>query len=215
MELLSTLLARSVFIFELDALNPFGKYNASEAFEALQSRYSFAKTPQGVPEITLEKAAEFVSGRLGEIAIDRLQMYPNGILVDTRSSTKDSEFIADDIIQTARELLGSLVVAERKHFVSQITYRSQMRLEKMNPVLAEIATYIEDSLSDSLKQGFIVDTTGVILNIDNTQARITPAKFTVERRTDVPFVDNIYFSSAPMHSDIHIKFVEKLEASLL
>jgi hypothetical protein len=215
MELLSTIIARAVYIFELDSLNPFGKYNASEAFLALQGRYSFAQGPTGIPEITLEKGADFLSGRLGSIAIDRLQLYPNGILVDTRSSTKDSESIADDLIQTARELLGSRVSVERKHFVSQITFRSDMQLGKMNPVLGEITKYMEDSLSDNLKQGFIADTTGLIVNVDNTQTKITPAKFTIERRADTAFMENIYFSSAPMHSDVHLKFVEKLEASLL
>lgn len=215
MELLSTILARSVFVFELDSLNPFGKYNSNESFAALQERYQFAKIPAGLPEITNDKPAEFFSGRHGNIAIDRLQLYPNGVIVDTRSSTRDAESVAEDLIETARQVLGSRVEINRKHFVNQVTFRSKMRLDKLNPVLAEIARYIEDSLSDSLKQGFIADTTGVIISIDNTQARITPAKFTVERRVEVPFVDNVYFSSAPMHSDVHMKFIEKLEMSLL
>lgn len=215
MELLSIILARAIYLLEVDSLDPFGKQTDAESAATLKDRYSFARFPESIAEITVEKGAEFSSGRLGGIAIDKLVLYPSGIMVDTRSSTDDAEKVAQDLIDAARDLLGARVTVERKHLVSQFTFRSQMRLGKMNAVLDEIAEHIEKSLSLSLKQPFKVETTGVVVNVDLTQSRIVPAKFTIERRAEAPFAENIYFASAPLNTGLHLELVERFEKSIL
>jgi hypothetical protein len=90
-----------------------------------------------------------------------------------------------------------------------------MHLSQVNPVLAEIAEAIENSLAENLKQHYVVDTTTIAVYVDTTKVNITPAKFTIERRADAPFADELYFSSAPLHTDVHLDLVEKFERSLL
>jgi hypothetical protein len=89
-----------------------------------------------------------------------------------------------------------------------------MRLGKMNPLLDEISDVMEEALSRGLKQPFRVEPTGVIVYVDATQVRITPGKFTIERRAEVPFSENIYFSSAPLGTSLHLELVERFEKSL-
>jgi hypothetical protein len=90
-----------------------------------------------------------------------------------------------------------------------------MKLSRINPVLNEITQQIENSLADSLKQGFIVDTTAIAVAVDITQVNIQPAKFTIERRAGSPYFENIYFSSAPLRTVLHLELVEKFEKSIL
>ena len=135
MEVTHIILARSIFLFELASLNPVGRKTAAENNQQLQARYGFAGYPQSLSEITGDKGAEFLSGRMGNIAIDKVTLYHNGIVVDTRSSTEDSEKVAIDILEEAQRVLDSKVTVTRKQFVSQFVFRSEMKLEKLSPVL--------------------------------------------------------------------------------
>jgi hypothetical protein len=208
-------LSRSIYLIELDALNPIGRLSIAEIVAEIRDRFSFSQIPSNMEDAGTDKGAAFLSGRMDDIVIDKLTLYHNGIVVDTRRSTYDSESVAANLIQLSRELLGSRATVARKHFVSQIVFKSDMRLAKTNPVLEEIAKTMEHSLSEDLGQGFIVEPTTITVYIDVTQARIGPAKFTIERRAESPFSEKLYFSSAPLHTDIHLELVDKFEKSLL
>lgn len=216
MELLSIVLARASLLCETGSLDPFGRMSSAEVFTQIKDRYSFVFVPQRSGEnADPDKGIEFGSGRLGEIVIDKLTVFTNGIVVDTRSSTDNSEAIASDLLAIATELLGSKVVVERRHFANQITFRSQMNLAKMNPVLSEICEDIERSMAVDFKQSFVAEPVGVIITTDTTQTRFAPTKFTIERRADTPFFENIYFSNSPFRTARHLEWVEKFERSIL
>ena len=215
MELVSVILARSALLLEVDSLDPFGRRSASEAIKEIQDRYSFVLAPQGLVDINSEKGAEFSSGRWQDIVIDRLTLFRGGIVVDTRSSTQNSDRVAEDLVEASKELLGSTAQISRRHVVSQFTFRSQMVLQSMNPVLTEISEKIMEVVSASMGQPFVAEPTGIIVHTDTTQTKFAPAKFTIERRADIPFFENIYFSSAPLATATHINLVERFEASIL
>lgn len=215
MELLSIVTARSVFLFEVDSLDPFGKRSAAEAVMELRNRYGFASVPESLSNVDNNQGAAFSSGRLGDIVIDKLTLFSNGVVVDTRSSTENAEAIANDLLDISREVLGSKAVVGRKHFVSQVTFKSKMQLSRMNPILAEIGEQIRQSLGSSMHQEYAVDTFGVTIQVDETQARILPAKFVIARRADAAYFEDTYFSSAPLRTGLHLELVGKFEASIL
>jgi hypothetical protein len=66
-----------------------------------------------------------------------------------------------------------------------------------------------------MKHPFIFEPTAILINADLSQAKIGPAIFSVERRADIPFSENIYFSSAPLRTSEHLDVVKEFEASLL
>jgi hypothetical protein len=71
MELVSTILSRSVYLLELDSLNPFGVRSAAEVAVEIQDRFGFAKIPD-IGEAVTDKGATFLSGRFEDIVIDKL-----------------------------------------------------------------------------------------------------------------------------------------------
>jgi hypothetical protein len=215
MEITSIVLARAIYIFELGSLDPFGRMSASESILTLRERYGFVSSPKTPGDVNLEKGAEFSSGRMGDIVIDKLTLFPNGIMVDTRSSTDESEKVASDILEKARQDLASTVRISRKHYVSQLTFRSEMHLASLNPVLKSIAERVSKSLSDDLLQPILMEPTSIKIFTDLTQVRVTPGYFSIERRDDTPFFDNVYFASAPLRTGVHVELVEEFEKALL
>jgi hypothetical protein len=50
------------------------------------------------------------------------------------------------------------------------------------------------------------------LDVDSTKrASGKLVRFTLERRTGVPFEENVFFSTAPLQTDHHVEFLGELE----
>ncbi len=184
-------------------------------FSELKTRYSFNKVPQTLSEMDFQKGAECIDGRFGNVVIDKVTIYPKGIVVDTRSSTDDAERVLEDILNWTRESLGATVQANRQHFVSQIVFHSAMHMAVLNPVLQRVADELTANVSRDLKHTFTVEPTAILFNVDTSQIKVAPAQFSIERRAEEPFSENTYFSNAPLRTADHLQLVKEFEASLL
>jgi hypothetical protein len=136
-------------------------------------------------------------------------------VIDTRSSTENSEKVLNDILALAHEVFGAAIKPLRQSFMSQFIFRSDMRLATLNPVVPKIATVLSERASADLKHPFSYEPTAILLNVDTSQTKTAPAMFTIERRAEIPFAENTYFSSAPLRTAEHIEIVKEFEASLL
>lgn len=214
MQLISIGLGRVVQFVDVRTVDPSGKTSTPELFNKIAARYSFVKAPQSFDEMDVEKGVDFSIGKLKEINIDRLSVYQNGVLVDTRSSTDDSEKVLVDIWTWIREELGVTIRPTRVNFVSQLIFRSDLRLSLLNPVLTPIADRISKSVSGDLKQTFSYEPIGILMGPDPTQTKLSPYQFTLERRSDTPFMENVYFSVAPLRTAEHLEIVKQLEEAI-
>lgn len=215
MELISITQARVVALIQAQQWDPLGRALTLEALAKLGNRYTFTKTPTKLEEIDLQKGVELQEGRLGEIRIDRIIIFMNGIVVDTRSSTDDSEKVLKDIIDLAYEAFGATIRPARQTFASQLVFRSDMHLVALNPVLPKIADVLTQQTSADMKHLFTYEPTAVLFNVDTAQAKTPPAMLSIERRVDVPFDENTYFSQAPLRTAEHFEILEAFEAALL
>lgn len=215
MELVSITLARVVAMIQLQEWDPFGRTLTLEALAKLGGRFSFAKAPARLEDLDLQKGIELSEGKLGEIRIDRITVFLNGIVIDTRSSTEDSERILDDVLALAQQAFGANIKPARQSFLSQFIFRSEMRLAALNPALPKIANILTERASADLKHPFAFEPTAILLNVDTSQAKTVPAMFSIERRAEIPFAENTYFSSAPLRTNQHMEIVKAFEASLL
>jgi hypothetical protein len=214
MELISITQARVVALIQVQQWDPLGKALTLEALAKLGNRYIFTKTPTRLEEIDFQKGLELQEGRLGEIRIDRIIIYMNGIVIDTRSSTDDSEKVLEDIIALAHEAFGAVIRPARQTFASQLMFRSDMHLAALNPVLPKIANLLTQRTSADMKHPFTFEPTAVLFNVDTAQAKTPPPMLSIERRVDVPFDENTYFSQAPLPTAEHIEILKAFEAAL-
>ena len=153
-----------------------------EALAKLGGRYAFAKGPTKLEDLDFQKGIELLEGKLGDVRIDKIAIFLNGMIVETRSSTEDSENVLNDILSLAHEAFGATIKPARRSFTSQIIFRSTMDLATLNPVLPKIANVLTERCSADMKHPFTFEPTSVLLNIDSSQTKIAPAIFSIERR---------------------------------
>jgi hypothetical protein len=214
MELIAVSLARVVAFLELNAIDPRGLTSVSESLKALSERYAFEKTPQSIAELDFSKGVELSSGRLGDIRIDKVTLFANAISIDTHSSTDDAESVLADVIDWAKDFAGGVVVPNRQGRVSNIIFRSDLKIAELHTVLSGIATTVSSYVSGVLRQQFSFEPSAIFIGCDHTQTSLTPVAFSVDRRSGVPFSDNSYFSVAPVPTKLHIELIEQLEKAL-
>ena len=214
MELIAIALARVVAFLEVQGLDPIGKASFPAALKSVADRYCFLKTPQSLADIDFAKGVEFGVGKLGEINIDKMTIYGNGLFVDTRSSTDDADRVLEDFLGFVTRQFGASVKPSRRNLVSHIIFRSSLRLALLNPLLEPFAARFTSVVSRELGQPVQYETTAFVLGPDFSQIKLEPIPFTLERRVQVPFSDNAYFSSAPVHTKEHLEILRDIEASL-
>lgn len=215
MELLSIFQARLVALIQVQQWDPFGKALTLEALSKLASRYSFTKIPTSLEEVDFQKGIELREGILRDSRIDKIIIYLNGIVIDTRSSTDVCETILEDFIALAHETFGAVIVPSRRTFTSQLMFRSDMNFAALNPLLPKLATILSGRTSADMKHPFNFEPTGLVFNVDTAQAKTPPALFSIERRAEIPFEENTYFSQAPVPTSEHIEILTAFEAALL
>lgn len=216
MQLSAVNLARTVAFLQLEDLNPRNRVSLIDFAKRLTEQYKFLKSPQTVEDLDPVKGIEFLSGKLNETNIERFTLFLHGIVVDTRSSTEDSDIVLQNALRWNAEVVGldSPVPIVNKSYVSQLTFYSDLSLPAMHPALRKLASRITESISRNMGHPFEYEVYSINLNFDFLTAKYAPGPFTIERRQDVPFPENKYFSTSPVSTSEHISFLEEFEAAL-
>jgi hypothetical protein len=214
MELVAVHLARIVAFLEIFSLDPKGRTTASEGISSFGERYAFKKVPQSVAEMDFQKGVQFNDGRFNDLAIDQIQLYGNGILIDTRSSTDNSLLILEDLLEYARTINNANVQVVRKHFLSQLVFHSTLSMGLLNPILEPIAKRLGEKVSKTLNHPITFGPTAIRIGPDVSQLKLIPSAFSIERRDDYPFSENTYYSTAPLSTTEHLELIEEVERAL-
>lgn len=213
MKLLSVNLARSIWICNIWDFNPKGK-NLYPAMTWLVNSYKFKKFPSETSVFDYTNGVKFEDGEFKsserEEILVNFTLYNTGFVVDTRSSTKDSDAFLIKILTQLFEnfdLPHYDQTIKRRLYVSQLYVTTDKPLELINPKLKEISKYLLDNIS------YPFEVIGIYFGSDPTLiTNLSP--FTFERALNVPFSDKRYYSSASLQTDQHIELLEKLESLL-
>jgi hypothetical protein len=218
MQLSAVVLARLFAFIEPVDLNPRGKTYYPHLVAALVERFGFLKFPQKADDFDETKGVAFEMGRLGDITVNRVQIFNTGFVVETPSSTSDSEKILEDTLVWATETMGLTYqpgMIKRRAYVSQISFYSDMLLESINPSIAKLATRISARVPEFLGLTLRYQPVSLMIGYDPAATKWTLAAFSIERRAETPFSENKYFSTAPLPTEEHISALEAFEADLL
>jgi hypothetical protein len=218
MQITAIIMARALAFVEVQELNPRGRTFYPDIGAALVQRFNFQVFPQKPEDFDEQKGILFEDGKFPEGTIDRVQIFTHGILLDTRVSTDVSAKLLHDTLLWAKTQLGLHYeegMIKRQAFVSQLTFESTLKLTKLNPVLPKAESLISSRLSSSVGQPVHYETTAVLLNLDQSTTKLTPGPFTIERRAEIPFSDNKYFSSAPLSTEDHVGLLQEIEKVLV
>jgi hypothetical protein len=142
MELLSVIRARSIWLFDFTDLNPLGKRIYPELLGWLKDSYNFSKVPSSSVDLDETKALAFLGGSFqvspeNLIGVD-LKLYNDGVVVDTRSSTKDSDEFIHEMLTTAAkqfDLVYSPEMGRKRLYLSELNVRCKSTFQGLNPGL--------------------------------------------------------------------------------
>ncbi|SRR6266567_6803211 len=218
MQITAIMMARVLAIVEVQDLNPQGKAYYPDIAAALVRRFNFQVFPKKPEDFNEQTGILFTDGKFSEGTLDRVQIFTHGIVVDTRISTDVSERLLHETLEWAKSELG-LHYAEgmlkRTAYVSQLTFESAMKISKLNPILGDVGSFVTSKVTKNIAQALGFEATGVIWNVDQTATKLAPGAFTIERRSEVPFRDNKYFSNAPLPTADHQAILQQIEKALL
>lgn len=216
MKTLNVISARSIWLFDINDLNPRGKDIVPELLGWLKENYQFDKAPASINDVSDVKSFKFERGRFMVkeeiyIAVD-LEIYNDGIIGNSRSSTRDTDKFLEDVLSfAAREF--SLTYDPRmirsKTHASELTVRFEPSLFNLHPKLVDIANTIQ-SLS-GLTDMPTFEMTGFGISTDATNSALKPAPFLLERRLGSPFSEKRFYSKAPLHTDDHEAVLTEIE----
>lgn len=217
MRLSSVILARTLCKVETFDLNPRGRVFFPELVEALVQRYRFQKFPKTLEEFDMQKGVEFHEGKSGNKVIQTFTIYSTLLVLETRSSTTDSQQLLEDmLLWTAAKFDLNYKPEMIEHFgyVSGVTFYSDVPILEVNPALTKLATATEKAVSDIWKEPFHYETINITIGHDPLARKYGVASFVLTRRAEAKFSENKYYSEAPLPTDMHISLLEEFEAEI-
>jgi hypothetical protein len=220
MQLLSVGLARSIWLFDINELNPTGKSIFPDAFVWLGEKYSFQTFPKSITEVDQEKKGYLFNA--GQFQTDEdtitinFSIYNDGLVAETWASTEKGDILIEEILRSAARKYGLTFRPEMirtKEYVSEVTVRLDHPLSNVNPRIARFCQMMTEAFSRHNLPPF--ELTGMVFGPDTSATSYKPPGFGVERKTGVPFSDNRFWSRSPFTTSEHIKVLEEFEQMLV
>jgi hypothetical protein len=222
MKLLSIKQARSIWLIYLIELNPRG-LSLFTLINPIIEKYKFQIYPTKPEEFGYSKEIreiKFIGGSFPRdqqhnIAFD-LTIFNDGLMVDTRSSTDDSDGIIDEFltwVSAEFDLVPYQEVLRSKLYLSELFVQTEKSLNSLNPKLANFGALLTSLIVGHEHHPIAFETSSLSFwtnpTIDNP-----PGPFRFERVIDAPFNTNRYYSAAPLQTEAHLKILEELEKIL-
>lgn len=221
MKLLAVKQARSIWLVNIVDLNPRG-LSLLALIPPVIERYKFQLYPTKAEEMfgANIKEIKFIGGSFQTdlhhiIGVD-LTMFNDGLVVDTRSSTKDSDTFLNDLliwVSTEFGLVPYQEVLKSKVYVSELWVQTDKSLNSLNPNLDKFAKRITSLIEGHSHHPIAYETSGIMFWTDPSVIN-PPNPFRFERIIDRPFSENRYYSAAPLQTEIHLEMLEELESIL-
>jgi hypothetical protein len=215
MKVLYVGLARSLWVFDLNLLNPQG-LSLQPVIDKLTDKYKFGKAPKSPVDYDNQKALSFKSGTFidskGTPVSITFTIYTDGFVADTTASTDAStEFLVEMRETIAGEFGLKLPTKIRKAFVSQIDVECDRPLIQLNPGLQELAEFINKNVKTIDEEPRVYECAALNFWTEDTGKVSAPSPFKFERKITAPFSANHYFSQAPLETQQHLKLLDMLQ----
>jgi hypothetical protein len=219
MKLASVVLARFIATISLEEMNPLGRIFYPDLAKGLVDQFRFQKFPKESWELAFAgtSGVEFEHGKIGDIVIQKLSIFRNGLALDTASSTSDSKSALRDILSWGVEKFAvnyKPEMVKKTSYYSQVVVHLDTSLDSLNSFLSILCKRVSELVSAQLGEPVPYETYGISLSFDPSSTKLTPGGFSIEKRIETPFSENKYFSGAPLQTADHLKFLEEFESAL-
>jgi hypothetical protein len=215
MQLSAVLLARVILFIESFDLNPRGKAYYPDIVGGIVEKCGFLKFPQKIEDFDESKGVEFAAGRWGHVTIETMKIFKDGLMIDTRASTGESERVLREALSWSASTFGLTFdpqMIKRKSYVSNLTFHTEVPiLGGSNSPVSRLAQRANDSIARITGDNTPWQPIILTLNSGQIPRKPTNAPFTIQRRAEIPFSENKYYSEAPFPTEVHIALLEQFE----
>jgi hypothetical protein len=221
MEVQEIILARAIRFVKVSAVVGYWP----DIVDKLGKEYSFARLPD-VQEILSSqnkgaaKGAEFQVGKFvrpdqTEAVIDKFTIFNDGLVADCRTSTDDCNLFLDSIEIWAKKYLSGFKNIGKSLYLSQMEVKFGVAkyAQGFNNLSQQVSALMEKygAIPGIGRYGF----GSLVLALEpgglsNTQ----PSPFTIERRINTRFDENVFFAQAPLRTSDHSDLLSVLEQIL-
>jgi hypothetical protein len=219
MKLSAVILARVLEFVETFDLNPSGRVSFPALVQGIVERFGFLKFPQKYEDFDESKGVEFIGGHWDGITVESLKIFNNGLMLDTRASTADSERILEEGLVWASSEFGlefNPRMISRKGYVSNLTFYSDVPiLGKDDSPVRRLTHRAKDAFGRITGETAMWEPIILTLNSEGIPRKPLHAPFTIQRRAEAAFSENKFYSEAPLPTDIHLNLLEQFEADVL
>jgi len=206
--------ARSIWLFDTNDLNPTGKSIFPDILIWLGDKYKFQTFPKSLAEVDSEKkgylfkTGEFQSEE-GAITIN-FSLFGDGVVAETWSSTENGDAFLEDLLRSATAKYG-LVRPEviRKQYISEVTVRLDHPLYSVNSKIVQFCETVNGLFARHNLPPF--ELTGMIFAPDVTASSYKPPGLLIERKQGAPFTANRFWSKSPFTTKEHLFALEEFE----
>lgn len=217
MQMVNVNVARSVWLFPTEELNPLG-LDSRALLGAIKERYAFQKVPASPEDITPTSGGlEFVNGVFSfeeqNITITALKLFTDGLIAETKHTTDASDAILRDALKFAVDSFGWRFdenQVRRKSYYSELVVDGKLNFGVVSNKLQRIAKLLSDR---SPKNPFTIS--GVRFGVDPTiDGGDKIPQFLIERRAGFSFTEDRYYSQAPNTTKRHFELLTEIEKEL-
>lgn len=218
MQLLAVVEARVIALFDMNELNPGGKVFFPNVLGKLVERFQFQRFPKTPEQLDESKGIEFFDGHWNGVNVTKVTFYYNGILLETRSSTADSQRILDEALRWSSDSFGlhyepSMIISWK--YLNAFSFTSDAPLLEANSAISKLANGISQAVGPVLGEPVQYRSTRLDIDFDKLNRQSPIAYMTIQRKLDAPFAANRYLTEAPLPTDVHIQLLQQFEADIL
>ena len=214
MRLINVSIARSVWLFPTDGLNPLG-LDSLALLIAVKERYAFQKAPSTPEDITPASGGlEFLNGSFEyeekKIMLTALKIFGDGVIAETKHNTDASDALLEDVLKYAVDSFGwkfDESMVKRKAYYSELVMDGKLTISGVSDKLQRISNLLSE---DRPRNPFSV--AGVRFGVDPTvEGDSNIPQFVIDRRAGVSFAEDRYFCQAPFTTEGHLQLLGEIE----
>ena len=206
MELIAIRRAAVLFYFQLERINPLRKAIDLDVTKLFVERYGFLKYPSTYEDYNSDTGVFLGMGKWGDLAIQELRFFPNGVLVSTGDSTDRAEQFFADAMTVWQDVGLSFSVdwVVQRTYISQLAVKSDVDLVSVNQAIEGLVA----ATFSNAPTGFAAVNFFTGGSID----ALPPIR--LERLVGQPLGSGQFWAQAPLPTTKHIEFLEAFEKTL-
>lgn len=207
MEIIKVQLARAVWLFDIQELNPRGVTLFPEVFAGFVKRYQFAVTPKA-EDVQGNGSLYFKQGRFSyeqtALYVD-FEMHNDGMVANTRHSTEVSNAFLQDAVTWLGQQIGinyPSTLAKKRVYRSEIIVQLSANLDSLSDKFQRFSKAVSVMTKDPAQ------VTGLLFG-----SQESPARFYLERKTNnnTLLTENHYIANAWLQTAQHLELLREFE----